>query len=162
MVNNWNWNWDEAEEGNVDGDWDWAWVSQSLCVCLSVCVCHCCAHFCCCCCCCWVRHFAGKQLVVLRTWQGYPGSCLVRNLATNFVEPFKLIGKSLQSLYSLPSTLPLLSYPLPSLYHLPSKLPLLFFPSQSSLLGCSPWCYSAWGPSHNHNNKPRHASPHHT
>lgn len=62
-----------------------------------------------------------KQLIVLGTWQGYPGSCLVRNLATNFVEPFKL-----QSLNSLPSSLSLLSSP-------PCSLA-----TQSSLLGCSP------------------------
>lgn len=54
-----------------------------------------------------------KQLMVLGTWHGYPGSCLVRNLATNFVEPFKL-----QSLNSLPSSLSLLSSP-PCSLHLP-------------------------------------------
>lgn len=38
-----------------------------------------------------------KQLIVLGTWQGFPGSCLVRNLATNFVAPFKLMPESEQS-----------------------------------------------------------------
>lgn len=38
-----------------------------------------------------------KQLIVLGTWQGLPGSCLVRNLATNFVAPFKLMAESEQS-----------------------------------------------------------------
>lgn len=38
-----------------------------------------------------------KQLIVLGTWQGFPGSCLVRNLATNFIAPFKLMAESEQS-----------------------------------------------------------------